>query len=206
MIQASKGTDMAYPVTADGMKDFLNYLSSKGLINPNTVGGIRSACDKIFSALDQDECNNLAEIDVDHAVTRFMNKNPNVLSPESATVYKSRVSKAIKLLVDFNANPAGFRVQSPKKMNGNGGEKKPVAESKLTKNLTANVTQRSQSSEAGKVNADEDKHQHQNSVSLSFPIRPDFMAQFILPKDMTTKEAKKLAAYFEVLAIDFEPS
>jgi hypothetical protein len=195
---------MAYPVTADGMKDFLNYLASKGLINPNTVGGIRSACDKIFSALDQDECNNLAEIDVDHAVTRFMNKNPNVLSPESATVYKSRVSKAIKLLVDFNANPAGFRVQSPKKINGNVGEKKSFAEYKPTKNLTEKATQRSQSNEASKVNAEEDKHQ--NRVSLSFPIRPDFMAQFILPKDMTTKEAKKLAAYFEVLAIDFEPS
>jgi hypothetical protein len=32
------------------------------------------------------------------------------------------------------------------------------------------------------------------------------MAQFILPKDLTLKKAKKLAAYFEVLSVDFNPN
>ena len=192
---------MAYPATADGMQQFLGYLHTKGLMNANTVASLKTACDKIFSALDADERNNISSLDANQAVQRFMNKNQGALAPNSAAVYKSRVQKSLRLLSEFNSNPTGFKVQDAKKSNGEGFEKKPNAikrtgktDLKSTKTETHPISTPSQTSTAVS-----------NSVSLTFPLRADFMAQFILPKDMTTKEARKLAAYFEVLAIDFEP-
>lgn len=193
---------MAYPQTANGMRDFLTYLQDKGLLSLGSAGGIKTACDKVFSALDTDERNNLATIDPEQAVHRFMNKNPGVLSPDSANVYLNRVQKALRLLKEYNANPTSFRVSSPKKSNGGvQTEKKTPPEKNKKTTSTALSTASSETYRAQDTN----QVAVSSSVSLTFPLRTDFLAQFILPKDMTTKEAKKLAAYFEVLAIDFEP-
>jgi hypothetical protein len=194
---------MAYPQTANGMRDFLTYLQDKGLLTLGSAGGIRTACDKVFSALDTDERNNLATLDPEQAVHRFMNKNPGVLSPESASVYLSRVQKALRLLKEYNANPTSFRVSAPKKSNGTMQiEKKNPADKdkKTTSNIASPISSESHRAQ------DTNPVAVSSSISLTFPLRVDFLAQFILPKDMTTKEARKLAAYFEVLAIDFEPS
>lgn len=195
---------MAYPFTADGMQQFLGYLQAKGLVNPNSIGGIKTACDKVFSALDENERNNLANLDPAQAVQRFMNKNPGLLSPDSATVYNSRVQRALRMLTDFNANPAGFKVQGAKKQNGDTTtDEKPSTTKKSVVNKNVSTASKPASPATHHPSA---MMPVTNSVSLSFPLRAEFMAQFILPKDLTTKEAKKLAAYFEVLAIDFEPS
>ncbi len=194
---------MAYPQTANGMRDFLTYLQDKGLLSLGSAGGIRTACDKVFSALDTDERNNLATLDPEQAVHRFMNKNPGVLSPESASVYLSRVQKALRLLKEYNANPTSFRVSPPKKSNGG---------MQVDKKTPTDKDKKTTSSVASPISSESHRAQDTNqvavssSISLTFPLRADFLAQFILPKDMTTKEARKLAAYFEVLAIDFEPS
>jgi hypothetical protein len=200
----NKGVCMAYPATADGMQQFLTYLQAKGLVNPNSIGGLKTSCEKVFSALDADERNNLGGLDAEQAIQRFMNKNPGVLSPDSATVYLSRVQRALRLLSEFNSNPTGFKVQSAKKPNGDsGGAKKPASAKKNSSGASKSSAPLTQPIHTAPVQS----HSHAgSSVSLTFPLRPDFMAQFILPKDMTTKEARKLAAYFEVLAVDFEPS
>jgi hypothetical protein len=106
---------MAYSMTANGLKDFLGYLSEKGLLNANSAGGMKTACDKVLSVLSEEERNDLGSLDIDLAIQRFMNKNPNALTPDSASVYRSRISRAISLLADFNANSTGFRIQSARR-------------------------------------------------------------------------------------------
>lgn len=34
---------------------------------------------------------------------------------------------------------------------------------------------------------------------IDFPLRPDFAAQFVLPYDLTTQEAKRIGAMLETL-------
>jgi hypothetical protein len=197
---------MAYAMTTQGVKDFIAFLGDKGLLNPNSASGIRTACDKVFSALDEDEKLNLAELDVDQAIRRFMNKNPGVLSPDSANVYRSRIERALSMLKSYNANPTGFKVGGGRKLvNTSPGEKKQAS---ANGKRSSDTTHNKQTSDIN-TEVPQDRRQTdikpQSSVSLSFPLRPDFVAQFIVPKDLTLKEAKRLGAYFEVLAVDFEP-
>lgn len=39
------------------------------------------------------------------------------------------------------------------------------------------------------------------SLCLDFPLRPDFMAQVVVPKDMTSAEAKRLRGFLLSLAV-----
>jgi hypothetical protein len=195
---------MPYPVTAEGVRDFIDYLSNKGLLNANSANGLRTACEKIFSALDIDERNNLNGLDVDAAIARFMNKNPGGLTPQSASAYRSRVRKALDLLNDFNSNPAGFRIQPLRKSSNNGDDEKRTRLKKTTSEQKKSP--RPTTSNLNESNYLEPEHAKIGAaVNLSFPLRNDFVAQFIVPKDLTIKEAKRLGAYFEVIAVDFDP-
>lgn len=39
------------------------------------------------------------------------------------------------------------------------------------------------------------------SVCLPFPIRPDFLAQIVIPRDLSQVEADRLCAFVKVLAL-----
>ena len=195
---------MAYPYTADGAKEFLDYLINKGLLNANTAGGMKSACEKVFSVLDPDERQNLNGLDVDAAIKRFANKNPGTLSPDSLGVYRSRVQKVLSMLGSFNLDPANFRVTGAARTKAvdpqNGQRNKQVSREKQKAEQASDrqVSQHHASSSEDPYRA--------NSVTLMFPLRPDFIAQFVMPKDLSLRDAKKLAAYFELIAVDYEPS
>ena len=201
---------MAYPVSAAGVKDFLEFLADKGELNQNTAGGLKTACEKIFSALDDGERANLKGLDVAQAVRRFVNKNPKALAPASIGVYQSRVARALQLLDKFNADPGAFKsaaVQGAssastksarpgitgRKSNGKTGPSKPAAP--VSREHRADSTTSHGSAQVA-----------HSAVNLSFPLRADFVAQFIVPRDLTVKEAKRLGAYFTTIAVDFEPS
>ena len=195
---------MAYPYTVTGAREFLDYLMDKGLLNTNTGGGMKSACEKVFSVLDENEKQSLRGLNVESAVKRFANKNPGVLSPDSLGVYRSRVQKVLELLEKFNLDPANFKLNAPraKTSEATNGPKKTSARRDM-----------SQQEKSGAERANEhvpsihhEETHKSNAVTLMFPLRPDFIAQFVMPKDLNLREAKKLAAYFELIAIDYEPN
>jgi hypothetical protein len=39
------------------------------------------------------------------------------------------------------------------------------------------------------------------SIPYSYPLRENFMAQFVLPVDLTEQEAKKISAFLRTLVI-----
>jgi hypothetical protein len=41
---------------------------------------------------------------------------------------------------------------------------------------------------------------------MPFPLRPDFLAQLVLPRDLTADEAKRLSAFITALVVDFKPT
>lgn len=193
---------MSYPYSVAGAREFLDYLIDKGLLNNNTGGGMKSACEKVFSALADDEKLNLQDLDVEGTVRRYANKNPGALSPQSLRVYQSRVQKVLELLRDFNLNPTGFKV-------GNGVKAK-ASDSPTGQKKSQGVQPKTQKSDpplsTSATHGAHDAPAKQNAVTLMFPLRPDFIAQFVMPKDLNLREAKKLAAYFELIAVDYEPN
>jgi hypothetical protein len=197
---------MSYAQTTAGISSFLAFLSDKGLVPQGASSAMRTACDRVFSALSVEEQQNLAGVDVDAAVRRFINKNPGALSPASANVYRSRVHRALEMLQRYNSDPAGFKPEQSKKQTAptpndakpakNGGSKtqrRQAGNMKSSDGGDAAFTSTSPSVVTG-------------SVTLTLPLRVDFVAQFIVPRDLTSKEAKRLGAYFATVAIDYEPS
>lgn len=195
---------MSYPYTVSGARDFLDYLINKGLVNGNSGGSMKSACEKLFSVLDENEKQSLKGLDVDAAVRRFANKNPGALSPDSLGVYRSRVQKVLSLLDKFNLDPANFKVDSssrPKAADVPNGSKKPIARRESPQNNKEGIEP-----QAAQREAIREVSNKPDAVTLMFPLRPDFIAQFVIPKELSLREAKKLAAYFELIAVDYEPS
>ena len=39
-------------------------------------------------------------------------------------------------------------------------------------------------------------------LALSYPLRPDFLAQVVIPRDMTVSEARRLSAFVMTLTVD----
>jgi hypothetical protein len=42
-------------------------------------------------------------------------------------------------------------------------------------------------------------------MAMSYPLRDNFVAQVLLPRNMSTDEAKRLCAFIRTLATDFLP-
>jgi hypothetical protein len=40
-----------------------------------------------------------------------------------------------------------------------------------------------------------------NAIVLVFPLRPDYVCQFVIPRDLTTGEARRIKALLESLVI-----
>lgn len=40
------------------------------------------------------------------------------------------------------------------------------------------------------------------SVCLEYPLRPDYLAQLVLPQDLTLREAQRLCEFIRTLVID----
>ena len=43
-------------------------------------------------------------------------------------------------------------------------------------------------------------------ISLEYPLRPDLLAQVVVPRDLTVEEARRMGAFLVTLAVDFRPA
>lgn len=170
---------------------FLDTVVSQGLVNANTGGGLKAACARILD--DLADTDDVRGVDVNTAVVRYNNRNPGALSPNSLTEYQRRVSRAISDFVSWVENPAGF---------------KPRARGTAAK--TGRRTDSAQNGRTGASHQDRPPAPAAQSTStglpLSYPLRPDFLAQVVIPRDLTAEEARRLGAFLLTLAADFRPA
>lgn len=101
---------MTHNHSFEALMDFLDYLGKKGLMNKNTVVSRKAACNKMLSALDQDELIDLRKLDLDVVAQRFSNLQGGEYAPKSLRVYKSRVRSSLDDFFRFKENPANFAV------------------------------------------------------------------------------------------------
>jgi hypothetical protein len=172
---------------------FLDTVTAKGLMNANTAGGMKAACLKILD--DVADAEDVRPIDVNTAVIRYNNRNPGILSPNSLAEYQRRVSRAIQDFVRWTENPAAFRPRgrsaAAKNKNGKEVEANPVEPEAHTPLASPPHVASPPASSAG--------------LPLSYPLRPDFLAQVVIPRDLTAEEARRMGAFLLTLAADFRP-
>lgn len=185
-----------------GLMEFIETSIQKGRINANTGGGVRAACKKILEQVGEDE--DVRQVDVQAAVVQYNNRHPGELSAESLRVYESRVRGAIESFMQFVTDPTGYKLpgkgvsQRPRRAesrkSGENQPKAPPVSSLETDHhaVTQQMPIRATTTET--------------SLALPFPLRPTFLAQVVIPRDLTKDEARRLAVFIDSLAHDPPPA
>lgn len=195
---------MDSPTKANVLK-FVTYQISKGLVNANTGNARKAACTKILEGFGDDE--DLSNIDVRVEVLKFNNRHPGQLSPDSLNTYEKRLAATLDEFKKYLANPTGYKgVQGRGMPNGDKKDKKPRA-------TPAGASARDTSTELVETQAPAQQAPQPNqriatsavtdtSLMMPFPLRPTFLAQLIIPRDLTKDEATRLCAFIQALAVD----
>jgi hypothetical protein len=185
-----------------GLNQFLKMLTEKGWVNSNTGGALKAAVSKILSevAAEQD----VRGIDVDMEVRRFNNLNPGDLSPDSLATYGKRVKLAISNYISYVEDPTKYKPPGRPATNGNSAPKKTEKAVRNTSNdnvtdvavlepipAPAPVQPRAETFIATEAN-----------LAMPFPLRPGYLAQVVIPRDMKKAEAARLCAFIMTLAVD----
>ncbi len=179
----------------DAFFKFLDYLSDKNLVNSQTVRAWRSAASRLMTDLSEAEKTDVRTIDHDLTVRRAVNRDSDSLSPQSLKTYQRRVEIAIEEFVKRQSDPSGYK---PRGLNEQ-SRIKPSGER----------TARQERMKPSSVMPTE-KHERETSLTssdltLSYPLRSDFLAQVVIPRDLNVMEAKRLGAFLLTIAVDYQP-
>ncbi len=162
----------------NALMNFFGYLSSKGLVNSNTVAARKAAANKMLSVLDETEAADLRKVNIDRVATQFFHLHGKGFTPDSMTTYKSRLKSGIEDFIKYTTNPASFKPDAPRPRTQNGNDSK-------SQNGSSGETPKSP------------PHQSPPNVSESvfpIPIRQNLVVKLMgLPADLTKKEAQKIA-------------
>lgn len=185
-------------MTADYSKEaflkFLNYVSDKGLIKFQTVRGWRSAALKLMADLSEAEEGDIRTLDLDLAVHKTANRDSVSVSPESLKTYRNRVALAIQEFITWREDPATYK---PRRLNGKS----------RAKSSNERVISQEHASKGGSKTSEkrEVETMPSSGLTLSFPLRSDFLAQVVIPRDLTAIEARRLGAFLLTIAVDYQP-
>jgi hypothetical protein len=167
-------------------------------VKSKTASGWRSASSRLMEDLSEVENADVRTIDIDLAVHRAANRDSVSVSPTSLRTYQQRVSIAIEEFVKFQGDPAGYK---PRGLNGNpqtqpNGERTVRRGQKVPKVSASPIS-------SGKL--EKETISLASGLTLSYPLRSDFLAQVVIPRDLTTNEARRLGAFLLTIAIDYQP-
>ena len=173
---------------------FLDTITQKGLVNTNTAAGWKAAYARILEDVaDQDD---VRSVDMPTAIKRYHNKHPGELAPSSLKEYERRLGVVIKEFISYANDPAGYKARgrSPTK-NSDVRPNKSQRKAGLAKEQPEAVGQQSMVARPQPI----------AGLSLEFPMRPDFLAQVIVPRDMNAAEARRFTRFILTLAHDYMP-
>jgi hypothetical protein len=194
--------------TGAGLVDFLDYAIQKGYLKTATGQAMKTAVKEVLSATegaDGWETVDLTSLDEDDVLRRFETLRAMKFSSGSLSTYKGRYSRAAAMFEDFRASPATWRPSVKQRTRKKGSGVTPSV---------APATDRIDSGTPAAPDSVPDpdpaltSHPGHGSaiITYPFPLRQGVLASVELPPDLTRREARRLAAFIESLAIEDEVS
>jgi hypothetical protein len=168
----------------EALARFIEFVVEKGLVNSSTAQGWRVATGKVLEEIPPEARADVRRIDVDAVFRAFLNRNPGRLSPVSVGEYRRRVGRAIEEFVKWVENPGSYGMRASWSARAEGKPRHRPAPSERERRLE-------QPSSSG--------------IALSYPLRPGFLAEVTVPRDLTVDEARRMGAFLLTLAPDFKP-
>lgn len=175
--------------TGAGLMAFLDYAISRGYLKVPTGQARKTACKEVLSAVEGDswETVDVADLDVEDVLRRFETLRAMKFSTGSLNTYKGRFKKSLSMFNDFRGSPSGWRP-----------DVKP-------RNRTASASARPADSRAPTSQPEVTPHPPSSSTSVityPFPLREGVLVSLQLPADLTKREAKRLSAFLDSVAVD----
>ena len=173
---------------------FIEFVVAKGLVHPATAQGWRVATAKVLEDLTPAEGEDVRRIDVEATFKGFLNRYPGRLSPASVGEYRRRVGRAIEEFVRWMEDPGSYAFRSPPRAAEGRDAAPPRAGAPAP---SPNAARPRPSGPAPAL---------PGGIALEYPLRPDLLAQVVVPRDLTVEEARRMGAFLVTLAVDFKPS
>jgi hypothetical protein len=168
---------------------FCDDLGRSGKLKSGTARARKTACISLFSGLSPVEQADVRKIDVAAALDRYANGND--VSKRTLQEYGSRARAAI----------AAFFAAVDKQPHD-----EPVEVKKTAIRDSSSMGTDKEDREQEKSRRSSAPHQPGNTASMTLPIpmRSDFVAQLVLPYDLTPAEAERLSKIIEALPMGKE--
>ena len=181
-----------------GLARFIEFVVEKGLVHPATAQGWRVATTKVLDELAAAELADVRQIELEPTFRAFLNRNPGRLSPASVGEYRRRVGRAIEEFVRWVEDPGTYAFRTPARA--------ARAESQARKRPVRPVEDRPRSGRLPLGAHEPASAEAGAGLSLDYPLRPDLLAQVVVPRDLTVEEARRMGAFLVTLAVDFRPA
>lgn len=180
-----------------GLTQFLKMITEKGWVNGNTGGALKASVGKILGDVAPEQ--DVRAIDVDMEIRRYNNLHPGDLSPDSLATYGKRVKLAIANYLSYVDDPTKYKPPGAGRSSQNGATPKKVEKPKNNDVTDVTVI------EAIPATTHAQKPEPvylatETNLALPFPLRPGYLAQVVIPRDMTKAEAARLCAFIQTLA------
>lgn len=179
--------------TGAGLIRFLDFAIEKGYLKSSTGQSMKSACREVLSAAEGDdwESVDLVGLDVDDVSRRFETLRAMKFSSGSLSTYKSRFQKSLAMFEDFRANPSSWRPT--------------VKQRTRSKAAAASGTPAGPGSAAPPPQV-HSAHPSTSVITYPFPLRDGVLVSLQLPADLSKREARRLGAFIDSLALEETPA
>lgn len=180
-----------------GLIQFVEMITKRGFINANTGNGWKAAVGKILS--DVDDTEDVRKIDVPTAIRRYNNLHPGELAPPSLLQYEKRVKIAIEQYQSYVADPTKYKaparpLPTDKPVRKADKVARPPVNGTVTDvTVIENAPTRIEAPKATALATE-------SNLVLPFPLRADYLAQIVIPRDLKKDEADRLCAFIQALA------
>jgi len=168
-----------------GLLKYCDELGTSGKMKKSTASAMRTACERLLVDLSPDEREDVRRIDVEAAATKYRNKN--VAKPGTCREYRRRVLATIAEFTKHMETKEAVKVSSAV-------SPKPEIE----KSTDVEIEEPARAKPARTPR----EVPSSTTMTLQIPVRSGFMAQLVLPYDLTPIEAKRLCKLIEALPIN----
>jgi hypothetical protein len=173
----------------EGLIQYCESLGSSGRIPGESARALRTAVRLVLGELSPDEQMDVRKIDVGAAIEKY--GNTAQVSKNTLQAYGSRIRTAL----------AAFLAQAPKQTPE---EKRPESQ-RVLEAQAETAQQAACSSPDAPIRVEPSRRvPTRSAMTLQIPVRSDFVAQLVLPYDLTQSEANRLCRLIEVLPMDTE--
>jgi hypothetical protein len=185
---------------------FIEYVVAKGLVNPSTAQGWRVATTKVLEELTPEELADVRRIDVGDTFRAFLHRNPGRLSPASVGEYRRRVGRAIEEFVRWVDDPGAYGALGSAAVRQGDGQGPRRRGRGRASTPAATAVGSAGNADGAAAAAPSQLPRRRDGLALEYPLRPGFLAQVVVPPDLTVDEARRMGAFLLTLSPDYKPA